>query len=40
MMLDELSTDHCGVPIILNNMGVLYNDMGNDKKALEYYKKS
>ncbi|CAF3338447.1 unnamed protein product [Rotaria socialis] len=40
MMLDELSTDHCGVPIILNNMGVLYNDMGNDEKALEYYKKS
>ncbi|CAF3383740.1 unnamed protein product [Rotaria socialis] len=40
MMLDKLPIDHCGVPIILNNMGILYYEMHDDEKALEYYKKS
>ncbi|CAF1011587.1 unnamed protein product [Rotaria sp. Silwood1] len=40
MILNELPEDHWGVPIIFNNMGVLYNDMGHNKKALKYYTKS
>ena len=39
-MLDELPIDHIGVPIILNNIGILYSDSGNNKKALENYTKS
>lgn len=40
IMLDELPIDHSGVPIILNNIWILYSDSGNNKKALENYTKS
>lgn len=40
LSLSEELNDKDGMAVAYNNIGVIYNDVGNTTKALEYYQKS